>query len=77
MRDYITVGKTSRELQDSIKQCLINVQLTKERYEEFGKIRERLRILSILSSYLPTDETQESEEKLKLVMELMQVIQEG
>jgi len=69
MRDYVTVGNTKDAILKKLGELKSTINKQAE-YEERGALRERIRILQILSS-ISMDESDNGELRLKIVMDLM------
>jgi hypothetical protein len=69
MRDYVTVGNTKDAILKKLEEIRLTINKQRE-YEERGALRERVRILQILSS-ISMDESDNGELRLKIVMDLM------
>jgi len=69
MRDYVTVGNTKDAILKKLEEIRLTINKQRE-YEERGALRERVRILQILSS-ICVDESDNGELRLKIVMDLM------
>ena len=69
MRDYVTVDNTKKAIIEKLEEIKLTINKQRE-YEERGALRERVRILQILSS-ISMDESDNGELRLKIVMDLM------
>ena len=74
MRDWITVGKEAKEVKAQLAEMLHLIEQRKRAYEAMGALKENLRIMQLLSMYLGEDETEQAEDRLKVVFHLMQTL---
>lgn len=73
-RDYITIGNT----RDKIISALHDVQATLtsklQHYEEKGRIQEYIRIQSIIANMIIDSESEQSEQRCKIVLDILDAI---
>jgi hypothetical protein len=74
MKDYITVGNVKRALETKLTELRKEVRATTDIYERKGVIKERSRVLLLLTKLIETIETDPYEEKLKIIMYIMEEI---